>query len=104
MPGPSPRGTRTVYLRRCRRDFDLILVDSPPLMLYADGRLLGRLSDGVVMVVRANTTSHEELRSTYGRLRQDQIPILGTILNDWRMDPSQARAYGRYRDHYQRRA
>jgi capsular exopolysaccharide synthesis family protein len=91
-------------LQRCRKDFDLILVDTPPLMLYADGRILGRLSDGVVMVVRANTRSQEELRATYGKLRQDQIPVLGTILNDWRMDPNQTRAYGRYRDHYQRHA
>ena len=91
-------------LKRCRKDFDLILIDTPPLMLYADARILGRLSDGVVMVVRANTRSKEELRAVCERLRQDQIPVIGTILNDWRMDPIQTRAYGRYRDHYQRRA
>ncbi|HTJ86321.1 MAG TPA: polysaccharide biosynthesis tyrosine autokinase [Terriglobales bacterium] len=92
------------FLQRCRRDFDFILIDTPPLMLYADARILGRLSDGVVMVVRANTRSQEELKAVCERLRQDQIPVLGTILNDWRMDPIQTRAYGRYRDHYQRHA
>ena len=92
------------FLQCCRRDFDLILIDTPPLMLYADGRILGRLSDGLVMVVRANTRSQEELKAVCERLQQDQIPILGTILNDWRMDPTQTRAYGRYRDHYQRHA
>jgi capsular exopolysaccharide synthesis family protein len=91
-------------LQRCRRDFDLILVDTPPLMLYADGRILGRLSDGVVMVVRANTRSQDELKVACERLRQDHIPVLGSILNDWRMGPRQTRAYGRYRDHYQRHA
>ena len=63
------------FLQRCRRDFDLILIDTPPLMLYADARILGRLSDGVVMVVRANTRSQEELRAVCERLRQDQIPV-----------------------------
>ena len=92
------------FLQPCRRDFDLILIDTPPLMLYADARILGRLSDGVVMIVRANTRSSEELTAVCERLRQDQIPVLGTILNDWRMDSDQARAYGRYRDHYQRHA
>jgi polysaccharide biosynthesis transport protein len=74
------------------------------LMLYADARILGRISDGIVMVVRANTRSQEELRAVCERLRQDQIPVIGTILNDWKMDPIQTRAYGRYRDHYQRHA
>ena len=91
-------------LQRCRRDFDLILIDTPPLMLYADARILGRLSDGLVMVVRANTKSQEELRAVCERLRRDHISVLGTILNDWRIDPLQTRAYGRYRDHYQRHA
>lgn len=90
--------------KRCQKKFDLILIDTPPLMLYADGRILGRLSDGVVMVIRANTRSQEELQAVCERLQHDQIPILGTILNDWRMNADQTRAYGRYRDHYQRRA
>jgi capsular exopolysaccharide synthesis family protein len=91
-------------LARCRKEYDLVLIDTPPLMLYADSRILGRLSDGVVMVVRANMRSQDELKMTCERLQQDHIPILGTILNDWRMDPGQTRAYERYRDHYQRHA
>jgi capsular exopolysaccharide synthesis family protein len=87
-------------LERCRREYDFVLIDTPPLMLYSDARILGRQSDGVVMVVRANTRSHEELRSAYSRMQQDQVPVLGTILNDWKMDVDQSRAYGRYRDHY----
>jgi len=87
-------------LRRLRREFDLILIDTPPMMLYADGRVLGQMSDGVVMVVRANTRSREELQTAYARLLQDQIPLLGTILNDWKMDAGQVRTYGRYYRRY----
>jgi receptor protein-tyrosine kinase len=87
-------------LERFREEFDLILIDTPPMMLYADGRLLGRLSEGVVMVVRAATRTREELQAAYLRLVQDQIPVLGTILNDWKMDRSEASMYGRYHQHY----
>jgi len=89
-----------VLLDRCRKDYDLVLIDTPPLMLYADGRIAGRFSDGVIMVVRANTRSQDELLSCYLSLKQDRIPVLGTILNDWKMNVKQSRAYGRYRDHY----
>jgi capsular exopolysaccharide synthesis family protein len=89
-----------ILLQRFRREFDLILIDTPPMMLYADARVLGRISDGVVLVVRANTKSREELQAAHLKLVQDQIPVVGTILNDWKMDPSQTRAYGRYYNHY----
>jgi capsular exopolysaccharide synthesis family protein len=89
-----------ILLQRFRREFDLILIDTPPMMLYADARVLGRMSDGVVLVVRANTKSREELKAAHLKLVQDQIPVVGTILNDWKMDPSQTRAYGRYYNHY----
>jgi capsular exopolysaccharide synthesis family protein len=89
-----------ILLQRFRREFDLILIDTPPMMLYADARVLGRMSDGVVLVVRANTKSREELTAAHLKLVQDQIPVVGTILNDWKMDPSQTRAYGRYYNHY----
>jgi succinoglycan biosynthesis transport protein ExoP len=99
-PGLLYSSDLSKLLQRLRREFDLILIDTPPMMLYADGRVLGRLSDGVVMVVRANMRSREELRAACLRLRQDRIPVLGTILNDWKMDSSQARAYARYYDRY----
>ena len=88
-------------LQRFRTEFDLILIDTPPMSLYSDARALGRLSDGLIMVVRANTNSREDLRSAYQKLVQDQIPVLGTILNDWKMNADQARYYGRYQHYHE---
>ncbi len=90
----------SLLLKRLRTYFDLILIDSPPLMLYSDGRILGRHSDGVLLVVRADTTDLEELKAAHTKLMQDHIPVFGTILNHWNIDPSQMRAYDRYCEHY----
>lgn len=84
--------------------FDLIFIDTPPMSMYADARVLGQMSDGVVMVVRANTNSRVDVKAAYHQLLQDQIRVLGTILNDWKVDRSQARAYTRYYQNYERRA
>jgi Mrp family chromosome partitioning ATPase len=70
------------------------------MSLYADARILGRLSDGVVMVVRSNTKTSEELNAAHQKLSQDRIPMVGMVLNDWKMDSSRARAYGRYYRRY----
>jgi len=87
-------------LRRFRRDFHLVLIDTSPMNLYADARILGRMSDGVVMVVRSNTKTTEELKAACQKFSQDQIPMLGMVLNDWKMNSSRARAYGRYYGRY----
>ena len=90
----------SILLQRLRQGFDLILIDTPPIMLYADARVLGRVSDGVVLVVRANTKSREELKAAHLKLEQDGISVLGTILNDWKMDSTLARTYDQYYAHY----
>ena len=87
-------------LQRLARRFDLIFIDAPPLLLYSDARILGRLSDGLVMVVRANKWRRDELNAVYQGLILDQIPVLGTILNDWKIDSGQARIYERYYGEY----
>ena len=82
--------------QRFREDFDLVIIDTPPMRLYADGRLLGRMSDGLVLVVRANRIRREDLSAAYLQLAQDNIPVVGMILNDWKMASSDVRAYKRY--------
>jgi len=110
---PSGPGTATIarllhspnlhiFTNRIRKLFDFILIDTAPIILYSDSRVLGRESDGVVVVARANRTSRETLRATCNRLLQDGIPILGTVLNDWRIDKSEYPSYGDYYRRYQR--
>jgi succinoglycan biosynthesis transport protein ExoP len=81
--------------------FELIFIDTPPLSMYPDARILGEIADGMVMVVRANRNNREDVRAIYQQLLQDRIHVLGTILNDWKVDRSQARAYNNYYHHYE---
>lgn len=94
----------SALVQRLSHRFDLIFIDTPPMSMYADARVLGQMSDGVVMVVRANTNSRDDVKAAYHQLLQDQIRVLGTILNDWKVDRSQARSYTRYYQNYERRA
>ena len=93
-------------MSRLRMLFDFVLADSAPIILYSDSRVLGRESDGVIVIARANRTSRDTLRATCARLQQDGIPVLGTVLNDWRIDRSEFPTYGDYyrRYHHPRKA
>ena len=64
-----------------RKEFDFVIVDAPPMARYADAIALGKLSDGVVMVIEAESTRREAARVAVGNLRSSGIPVLGAVLN-----------------------
>jgi protein-tyrosine kinase len=64
-----------------RKQFDYILIDSPPLNAYSDGVAVGQLSDGLVLVLEANSTRREAAAKVVEDLRAAQIKILGAVFN-----------------------
>ena len=98
----------TALFQRLRQIYDHIIIDAPPLLYFADARVLGRLADGVVLVVRANQTTRNTVSAAAERLHADGIPLIGAILNDWNPQVT-GNAYGyqdlcKYSDHYDRAA
>ncbi len=69
-------------LARFRLEFHAVLIDTPPVLKFADARLMGRLSDGVILVFRASETSRDDAGMALSRFQEDRTPVLGSILND----------------------
>ena len=69
-------------LRKLRADFDYVLVDSPPLLSVADGRILATMVDGAVLVARAFETPYDLVRRARALLYNGGARILGVALND----------------------
>ena len=70
-------------LRRLRRDFDIVLIDTPAMLHLSDARMLARSADGVILVVRAGRTARQAILTSMQTLTADGTPVLGSILNDW---------------------
>ncbi len=68
---------------RLRKQFDTIIIDTPPVTYLSDARFVGRLADSAILVVRAGVTKRDAALATQQRLKDDGIPVLGTILNAW---------------------
>jgi capsular exopolysaccharide synthesis family protein len=64
-----------------RKEFDYILIDAPPMSRYADAMALGKLADGFVLVLEANSTRREAAMRATENLNQAQIRVLGAVLN-----------------------
>jgi capsular exopolysaccharide synthesis family protein len=81
------------FLRRLKQEFDMVLIDSPPMLQIPDARILGRLSDAVVLVVRAGLTTRDTALAARQMFDEDGTRLLGSVLNYW--DPK-TRSNGRY--------
>jgi capsular exopolysaccharide synthesis family protein len=64
-----------------RKEFDYVLIDSPPLNMYSDAVVLGQLADGVALILEANSTRREATLKVAENLRAAQVRILGAVLN-----------------------
>ncbi len=63
------------------RQYDFVIIDTPPLCACADGQTLGRQSGGILLVTRPNFTIKEVLQKAVSELTHNQIPIMGVIVN-----------------------
>jgi polysaccharide biosynthesis transport protein len=80
-----------------KKQYDMILIDTPPALQMTDARVAGRLADAVVLVARANKTTRDALLTVKKRFTDDRTRVIGSILNDW--DSQNARA-GYYKAAY----
>ena len=74
-----------------REEFHTVIIDTPPMLNMPDARILGRLADGVVLVVRSAQTMRDAAVAANQRLTEDGTRVLGTILNQW--DPRKTNDY-----------
>jgi polysaccharide biosynthesis transport protein len=85
-------------LDKLKADFDMVLIDTPPLLQVADARLICNRADGVVLVVAQHTPREIVFRARQ-HLIDDGSQLLGTVLNKW--DPNTSlHGYPTYWNYY----
>lgn len=86
--------TLRVRLAELRSDFETVLIDAPPASLYSDAVQLGRLADGVILVLKGNTTRRESALSAKEGFDTADVRVLGAVLNK-RTFPIPQKVYNR---------
>jgi Mrp family chromosome partitioning ATPase len=61
--------------------FDIVLLDSPPVLPVAYALILSGYADAVPLVVASGQTRRAELRRTTEKLAQASAPLVGMVLN-----------------------
>jgi len=68
-------------LQELRAEFEYIIVDTAPLDAGTDGIVLGGLSDGVVLVLKANSSRRDTAGKAMHEFHTNNVPIRGVVLN-----------------------
>lgn len=70
----------TTLLNRLRDMFDLVIIDTPPLLPVTDGAVLARKADGAVLVVRYGKTARNQVATAMRSMLSVDARVLGTVL------------------------
>jgi len=83
-PNPSELlGTEKMkaFLEEAKKEFDIILMDAPPVLLVTDALVLAGIVDGVLMVTRSHQSVYEKTKRALESIRKTGARILGVVLN-----------------------
>ena len=83
----SARMTRLI--ESARNAYNLIILDTPPVLPVADALVLGRMADATILVVRWEQTTRDAVSAAVRLLQTGGARMLGTVMT--RVDPAVAR-------------
>ena len=80
------------FIARAREQYDQIIIDTPPVLLVPDARIIAQHVDHVLMVIRWNTTHEEQVVEALKMFESVERPVNGLILNQF--NPKAGKGYG----------
>jgi len=84
------------FLKELRDKYDLIILDSPPIIAVTDSEILTSMVDGTLLIVSADNTEIEMMERSVELIRRENTQFLGTVLNNF----SYKSGYGSYYKYY----
>lgn len=86
-------------LSEVKADYDLVLIDCPPISSLTDGVLVSKLSDGTVYVIESDRTDYQVITNCIDELQSNKAFVLGAVLTKVNIK-QQKKLYGYKYDYY----
>jgi len=91
-------------LAEASADFDLVLLDAPPLLGFAEPLQMATAVDGVIVVARAGQTTRKAVATVLATLNRLRAKVVGVVLNEVHRELSDSYTYYSYYRSYYRPA
>ncbi len=89
------------FLNELKKEYDYVIIDTPPLPALSDALAVATKSDGTVIVCRHRQSNVNEIAKTLNTLTFASAPILGVVVNDYKAD--RTNRYGYYYRYYDKK-
>jgi protein-tyrosine kinase len=83
-------------LAQLTSEYDVVVIDSPPILPVTDAMLLSTMVDGVVLVVNSSKTAKQHVKAAYARLEFARAKVFGVLLNQVDVNSQHYQYYRRY--------
>ncbi len=90
----------TDILEEATREYDLVLVDAPPLLGFAEALQVAKAVDGVVVMARAGATNRKAVAAVLATLKRLRANVVGLALNEVDKSNAPGYYYSNYRSYY----
>jgi Mrp family chromosome partitioning ATPase len=84
------------FLQYIKDFFEVIIIDSAPIIAVIDTEILAKYVDGTILVVSADKTENQLMMDAVDIIKKNNIPFLGTVLNNFKYKSG----YGYYFKYY----
>ena len=85
-----------IFLSELKRKFDVIVLDSAPIIAVTDSEILSSMVDATILVVSAEVTEFELMEKSVELIKQTSTSFIGTVLNNF----AYRSGYGSYYKYY----
>jgi receptor protein-tyrosine kinase len=86
VPNPLELLTNGHFQRQVsdwRKKYNLVIIDTPPITEYADGLAIASFAEQVLIVGRADSTPHKNMKEMLRRMADTQSRIVGAVINSF---------------------
>lgn len=69
------------FISACRKFYDYVILDTPPVSLLSDAAEIADCADGAILTIRQNYASKREILESAQTLSENGMPIIGYVMN-----------------------
>ena len=71
----------SLFLQQAQQRYDVVLIDGPPAVGFAETTALAKGSNAAIMVLKSGSTSIDSAKATRDELESAGVPLVGAVLN-----------------------
>jgi succinoglycan biosynthesis transport protein ExoP len=82
----------SALIEKLRKQYDVIIIDTPPVLVVPDARVIAQCADAIFLAVKWDSTTQQQLDEVMRLLRNGNLTVTGLVLNQ--IDPKGMKRYG----------